>query len=216
MWIVAGFCQNLLFFAGLTGFRRDLSGSWRDQARSLSDRGQEPWIKPKYLQLDRRRFTILLIFFPLFAKGSWPLSDRLDKIRLANYFEESYFQWIFRLGRLKIGFPCSNPSTNSPVSGFGGEDSLLTIIGIGLAGLGGWVGWRVWLDTPNCGMACCNFRDFLTSSFYGYGDCRIFDARAFQMVRGKSTLSGLEFVFAHSILESKLLGLNKHSYWWGE
>ena len=33
------------------------------------------------------------------------------------------------------------------------------------------------------------------------------------MVRGKSTLSGLEFVFVHSILESKLLGLNKHSYW---
>ena len=65
-------------------------------------------------------------------------------------------------------------------------------------------------------MACCNFRDFLTSSFCGYGDCRIFDARAFQMVRGKSTLSGLEFVFAHSILESKLLGLNKHIYWWGE
>ena len=65
-------------------------------------------------------------------------------------------------------------------------------------------------------MACCNFRDFLTSSFCGYGDCRIFEARAFQMVRGKSTWNGLEFVFAHSILESKLLRLNKHNYWWGE
>ena len=82
----------------------------------------------------------LVDFFPLFAKGSWPLSDRLDKIRSANYFGESYFQWIFRLGWLKIGFPCSNLSTDPSVLGFGGEDSLPTIIGIGSAGLGGWVG----------------------------------------------------------------------------
>ena len=89
----------------------------------------------------------LVDFFPLFAKGSWPLSNRLDKIRSANYFGESYFQWIFRLGRLKIGFPCSNSSTNPLDSGFRSEDPLLTFVSIrsvgSLAGsvrLGGWVG----------------------------------------------------------------------------
>ena len=86
----------------------------------------------------------LVDFFPLFAKGSWPLSNRLDKIRSANYFGESYFQWIFRLDRLKIGFPCSNLSTNPPVSGFGGEDSPPTIIGIGSAGMGGSVDGSGW------------------------------------------------------------------------
>ena len=37
---------------------------------------------------------------------------------------EQKFQCVFRSGQLKIGFSCSNPSTNLPVLGFRGEDPL--------------------------------------------------------------------------------------------
>ena len=56
---------------------------------------------------------------------------------------------------MKIGFSCSNPSIDPPISGFLGGDPLPTVAGIrsdgfqaGSARLGGLVGFRVWLDTP--------------------------------------------------------------------
>ena len=83
--------------------------------------------------------------------------DRSEKIdrRTTSIGGESYFQWDFRSGQLKIGFPCSNPSTDLPVSGFGIGELPPTVAGVGSndfrygsVGLGGWVSWRVWLDTP--------------------------------------------------------------------
>ena len=138
--IVAEFCQNLLFFCWID--RISKRSQWILKRSSEISKRQRPRTLNQTKIPSIRPTTIhnLVDFFPLFAKGSWPLSNRLDKIRSANYFGESYFQWIFRLDRLKIGFPCSNLSTNPPVSGFGGEDSPLTIIGIGSARLGGWVG----------------------------------------------------------------------------
>ena len=66
------------------------------------------------------------------------------------------FQCVFWSSRLKIGFSCSNPSTDLPVSGFMGGDPLSTVVGVRLANfwagsarLGGSVGFRVCLDTPN-------------------------------------------------------------------
>ena len=74
--------------------------------------------------------------------------DRSEKIdrRTTSIGGESYFQWDFRSGQLKIGFPCSNPSTDLPVSGFGIGELPPTVAGVGSndfrygsVGLGGWV-----------------------------------------------------------------------------
>ena len=178
-WIVrfvAGFCQNLLIFAGLTGFRRDLGRSQWDKAESWRDleeirrdlneismdleeikRDLEA-TEAKNLESNQNTFNHIgddsqsCWFFPPFAKGSWPLSDRLDKIdRQTTLIDgESYFWWVFRSGRLKIGFPSSNLSTDPLISGFGSGDPSLTVAGVRSAGswagsvrLGRWVDWRV-------------------------------------------------------------------------
>ena len=61
----------------------------------------------------------------------------------------------FPVRSVEIGFPCFNPSTDPPDSDFGIGDLPPTVTGVGSAGfragsagLGGWVGYRVWLDTP--------------------------------------------------------------------
>ena len=78
-----------------------------------------------------------------------PDLDRLDEIdrRTTSIDGESNFRCVFRSGRLKIGFPCFNSSTDPPVSGFGSRDPPPTVAGVrlagywsGSAGLGGWVG----------------------------------------------------------------------------
>ena len=63
---------------------------------------------------------------------------------------ESYFRCVFQSGQLKIGFPCSNPSINPSISGFGSEDPSQIVASVesassraGSAGLGGWVEYRV-------------------------------------------------------------------------
>lgn len=63
----------------------------------------------------------------------------------------------FPVESVEIGVPCSNPTIDLSVSGFGSGDSppAIAYVGLtgsraGLAGLGGWVGCQAWLDTPNC------------------------------------------------------------------
>ena len=65
------------------------------------------------------------------------------------------FRCVVQSSRLKIGFSCSNPSTNPPVSGFMGGAPPPTVTGVKSAGfragsarLGGLVGFRGCLDTP--------------------------------------------------------------------
>ena len=73
-------------------------------------------------------------------------SDKIDR-QTTSIGGESYFQWDFQSGRLKIGFPCFNSSTDPPVSGFGSRDPPPTVAGVGSddsryqsVGLGWWVG----------------------------------------------------------------------------
>ena len=57
----------------------------------------------------------------------------------------------FPVGSVEIGFPCFIPSTDPPDSDFGIGDPppIVTDVGsAGSGGLGGWVRYRVWLDTP--------------------------------------------------------------------
>ena len=86
-----------------------------------------------------------------------PDLNRSDKIILANYFNRrrKLFPVCFPVGSVEIGFPCFNPSTDPPSSDFGIWDPPPTVTGVGSdgsrsesAGLAGWVGYRVWLDTP--------------------------------------------------------------------
>ena len=70
-------------------------------------------------------------------------SDEIDR-RTTSIDGESNFRCVFRSGRLKIGFPCFNPSTDPPVLGFGSRDPPPTVAGVGSAGSrsgsAGWVG----------------------------------------------------------------------------
>ena len=82
-----------------------------------------------------------------------PNLDRSNKIIPTNYFNR--WRKLFPVKLVEIGFPCSNLSNDPPVLDFGIEDSPPTVAGIRsagsqaeLAGLGGWVGYQVWLDTP--------------------------------------------------------------------
>ena len=57
-----------------------------------------------------------------------------------------------------MGFEEENPSSDLPKSVFGGGDLSSTITSVGSAyfwvdqgGLGGWVGFRVLMDTPSSG-----------------------------------------------------------------
>ena len=103
-------------------------------------------------QISTRSGPILKRSGPISKRSSEILSldlDKSDKIDQGTTLisGESYFRWVFRSSRLKIGFPCFNSSTDLPVSGFGIEDPPLTVTGIGSAGyrsrsarLGRWVG----------------------------------------------------------------------------
>lgn len=57
------------------------------------------------------------------------------------------------LDRLKINFSCLGPPINLFVLGSGSGDLLPTVTSVGSVGFWigstGWVGWWVWLDTPN-------------------------------------------------------------------
>ena len=61
-----------------------------------------------------------------------PDLDRSDKIdqRTTSIYRESYFRWDFQSSRLKIGFPCFNPSTEPLISGFGIGEPPSTVTGI--------------------------------------------------------------------------------------
>ena len=120
----------------LNEIRPILSVSRRDRARSrrISTRSGQISTRSHRISTDR-------------TKWGWlptPIGGEL-KIRC-----------VFRSGRLKIGFSCSNPSTDPSVSGFLGGDPLPSVAGVrsdgfqaGSGGLGGLVGFRVWLDTPS-------------------------------------------------------------------
>ena len=60
-------------------------------------------------------------------------SDEIDR-RTTSIDGESNFRCVFRSGRLKIGFPCFNPSTDPPVSGFGSRDPPPTVVDVGSVG----------------------------------------------------------------------------------
>ena len=62
-----------------------------------------------------------------------PDLNRSDKIRPANH-SRKLFLVVFWSGRLKISFPCSNSSVDSPVLGFGSEDPPPTDTDVRLAG----------------------------------------------------------------------------------
>ena len=107
-----------------------LSVSRRDRARSwrISTKSGQISTRSHRISTDRTKWGPL----------PTPISGELK------------FRCVFRSGRLKIGFSCSNPSTDPPVSGFLGEDPLPTIADVGSdgfqagsAGLGGLVGFRV-------------------------------------------------------------------------
>ena len=73
-----------------------------------------------------------------------------------------------------MGFEEANPPSDLPKSVFGGGDLSPTVTGVGLAdfrvGLGGWVGFRVLMDTPTLceavpfdSFSCSTFSPSLTS-----------------------------------------------------
>ena len=119
----------------LNEIRPILSVSRRDRARSrrISTRSGQISTRSHWISTDRTKWGQL----------PTPIGGELK------------FRCVSRSGRLKIGFSCSNPSTDPPVSSFLGGDPLPTIADVGSdsfqagsAGLGGLVGFRVWLDTP--------------------------------------------------------------------
>ena len=171
--IAPDFCQNLLIFAGsdriskrawlistsLGRFRRDLGRSQRDQARSRRDparsrrdlgRSQRDQARSRRDPARSRRDQ---------ARSRRDLAgsrrDREKPYRRTTSSTEKTFPVYFPVGSVEIGFPCFNPSTDPPSSDFGIWDPPPTVTGVGSdgsrsgsAGLAGWVGYRVWLDTP--------------------------------------------------------------------
>ena len=150
--IAPDFCQNLLIFAGsdwiskkawlistsLGRSRRDPARSQRDQARSRRDPA-----RPRRDQASSRRDLA----------GSRQIGQNRTGELLQS--TEKAFPLCFPVGSVEIGFPCFNPSTDPPDSDFGSGDPPPTVTGVGSAGsrsgsagLGGWVGYRIWLDTP--------------------------------------------------------------------
>ena len=129
--IVARFCWNLWFLLDLIGSQRDLGGSWRDLNKIRLDLEEIEWdleeIRPNFDEISTDQTK------------SDPLTTPID--------EEQKFQCVFRSSQLKIGFSCSNPSTNLPILGFRGEDPLPIVADVSSAGfqagLGGLVRCQV-------------------------------------------------------------------------